>query len=170
MKLNQLSFVLFFALLIVASCKENIKEHQKPKGLITYEQANKLEEAYKKNQHQIINKYLSNDGIAITDNREVWFSLDELENYINYVKKESTKNKLENLGLRVYFGAKKDENNVYKSTIFFFPTNKSNTKSGSFTSLSKSSFSNEDSNINSYGIDGLNYGSSGRPPSEFEQN
>ena len=159
MKFTYLKLIALVAIFTLASCNfSSKKEFKKPNGLITNEQANKMEETYKANQHKAINSFLSQNGVDVIDNREVWFSLEELENYIEYVKQESKKQELEDLGIRVYFGAKKNERNEVKSTIFFFPTHNN---SNSATRAAAA-------NSNSYGIQGLNYGSSGDPVDEFQ--
>ncbi|SDX60250.1 hypothetical protein SAMN05444411_10726 [Lutibacter oricola] len=155
MKFTYLKLVALVAIITLTSCNcSSKKEFKKPNGLITNKQADKLEEAYKANQHKAINNFLSQNGINVIDNREVWFSLEELENYIEYVKQESKKQNLEDLGIRVYFGAKMNEKKEMKSTIFFYPTHNSATRAAA-------------ENFNSYGIQGLNYGSSGDPVDEF---
>lgn len=157
MKFTYFKLIALVAIITLASCNcSPKKEFKNPTGLITNEQANTMEEAYKANQHKAINAFLSQNGVDVIDNREVWFSLEELENYLEYVKQESAKQDLENLGIRVYFGAKMNENKEMKSTIFFFPTHQSANKTAG------------PKNLNSNGLQGLNYGSSGNPPDEFQ--
>lgn len=157
MKITYFKLIALVVISTIASCNcPSKKKFKKPAGLITIQQADSLEEAYKANQHKAINAFLSQNGVDVKDNREVWFSLEELENYLEYVKQESSKQDLEDLGIRVYFGAKMNENKEMKSTIFFFPTHQSATRAAAAR------------NLNSNGIQGLNYGSSGDPADELQ--
>jgi len=55
------------------------------------------------------------------DAREVIYSVEELQEYLNYVKEESVKQGIANPGIRLYFAAyNTDANN--KATIFLAPT------------------------------------------------
>lgn len=136
------------------NCNHEFKE---PKGLITTEQANSYEENYKKHQYSYINEFLNNNGIPYEDSRAIRFELEELENYIHYVKEEAKKMELEGeLSLRVYFGAKnskfeKQNDNVMRSTLFFVPTHREITRN------------KEQIHENIYKINPLNMGSAGDP-------
>ncbi len=140
--------------MILISCNNCNHNYQTPQGLITSDIANSYEEAYKSNQYEAINAFLSNDGVERTDNRDIWFSMEEMENYIHYVKQKSDSLGLEKLGLRVYFGSKPDSHGITKSTVFFAPTHKVITRGHA-------------PNINSNGISPLNYGNAGMPPNDY---
>ena len=151
------------AVLLFKECEANKncnQEFEEPNGLITPEKANELEETYKANQFTILNEYLNVNGDVAEDNREVWFELDEIKNYINYVE-ENAKNiesidESGTLGLRIYFGAKQmalkrdKRDNIIRSTLFFVPTYREGLRAA-------------ESNKNINGINPLNYGSSGDP-------
>jgi hypothetical protein len=139
------------------NCSQEFKD---PNGLITPEQANTLEETYKANQFAILNEYLNVNGDVAEDNREVWFELDEIKNYIHYVEEKSktieTIDESGTLGLRIYFGAKQmslkrdKRDNIIRSTLFFVPTYREGLRAA-------------ESNKNITGIKPLNYGNSGDP-------
>lgn len=112
--------------------------------------------------------------VTVTDNRGVWFDLENLKEYICYVENRSETLGYENLGLRVYFGATTDSDSVPRSTVFFWPThrfepqmmNTEGTEGKEDTDETINANSSE--NENSYNIKGLNYGTSGRPPKIFD--
>ncbi len=116
---------LVLALLLFKECqsgKDCSQVYQEPIGLITDTIANQYEEAFK------LKESIKNEIIASTNNpvvedyREVWFDLDELDNYIKYVRKNADTLGLEDLGMRMYFGAKQDASGIVKNTVFFTPT------------------------------------------------
>lgn len=157
-----LIIVLILSFLLFKECnnKDCNMDYKEPSGLITPEKANILEETYKSNQFTILNEYLNVNGDAAEDNREVWFELDEIKNYIHYVEEKSKNiegiDDSGTLGLRIYFGAKKMalkrdvRDNIIRSTLFFVPTYREGERS-------------TESNKNITGINPLNYGSSGDP-------
>lgn len=83
------------------------------------------------------------------DTREVMWSVEELEEYLDYVKTESKKAGYSKPGIRVYFGAH-NENNNDRATVFFAPT--------------KTSDKGADNN---YDIEAFNFGTGGWPPQQY---
>ncbi len=83
------------------------------------------------------------------DCREVLFSLEELQEYLNYVKDESDRQGITNPGIRVYFGAY-DDSNSNKATVFLAPTK-----------------AITDGSDNNYNIDAYNRGVNGNPPTSY---
>ncbi|AVR46974.1 hypothetical protein C7S20_17890 [Christiangramia fulva] len=123
----------------------------KPKKCISVEQARELQNHWVRSRGKEIER-----GQGYQDTREFWFSLDELQEYINYVREESEKQKVVNPGIRVYFGAyPPGKNNREKSysTIFLAPT-KDVTNSPTTTE-------------NNYDIEPLNESSGGVPPTTY---
>jgi len=113
---------IILALLLFRECSsKDCSAFEEPKGLISDATANSLEEGYKLKENIKNEIILGAGGTVIQDNREVWFELEEIENYIKYVKNSSDSLGYENLGLRVYFGAK-EVDGVIKNTAFFVPT------------------------------------------------
>ncbi|WP_397363896.1 hypothetical protein [Olleya sp. R77988] len=158
-----LIIVLILSFFLFKECSKNEdcnQEYQEPSGLISPEQANILEETYKSNQFAILNEYLNHNGDVAEDNREVWFELNEIKNYIHYVEEKSKNiegiDDSGTLGLRIYFGAKKmalkrdKRDNIIRSTLFFVPTFREGERA-------------VESNKNITGISPLNMGSSGDP-------
>lgn len=90
-------------------------------------------------------------ALGYEDTREFWFSIEELESFIAYVKQKTTEQNLQQPGVRIYFGAYPNEmgQNSY-STVFLAPTNLTNGR-----------------NKNNYNIDPLNHGTGGMPPNIY---
>ena len=126
-----LLIILILLFFVFKGCNpnQNCNDYEIPQGLITDSIADIYEEAYKLKESQKNEIILGAGYTPIDDYREVWFKLDEVENYIKYVKQNADSLGLENLGLRVYFGAKEDSNGVIKNTAFFVPTHDETTRS-----------------------------------------
>ena len=151
--------VLLSALLGTILACTPCREYKKPTGLIDQKTALSYEKNYTENQYRFINKHLSDSlHIHFQDHREVFFNLENLENYLDYVKKESKKKGYKNVGIRVYLGAKKQGDAPYKTTVFLAPTHQTEAKGTAFT------------NTNSTGINALNFGSSGEPADIYGEN
>lgn len=97
-----------------------------PNGLISVAEADVLEEHYKDVFYGLFNEgnmpYNGYDGAV----RYIWFDLDEIKKYIVYIEQNAQENGYDNLGLRVYLGAKDQlgqDGEVYpRQTVFFVPT------------------------------------------------
>ncbi|MCR9181804.1 MAG: hypothetical protein NXH73_02660 [Flavobacteriaceae bacterium] len=88
-------------------------------------------------------------ALGYTDAREVFYSVEELEEFLNYVKSESKKQGITNPGIRIYFGAYNDVKSN-KATLFLAPT------------------TGDDKNSdNNYSIEALNDGTQGWPPKNY---
>ncbi|PKA84426.1 hypothetical protein ATE92_2615 [Ulvibacter sp. MAR_2010_11] len=85
-------------------------------------------------------------GMGLGDARDVIFSIEELEEYIKYVKDNHTG--LAKPGIRIYFAANGPQPDA--STVFLTPTLGVNTNSP-----------------NNYAIDSYNRGGTGWPPNIF---
>ena len=132
--LKNIFTILFFATILFAcdsdddnddnDDNQNISVCEKgdPTGLITNTTAFAMQQVYLNNQYAFINEALSSNGIPLEDNTEVVFDIDELEKYICYIRDGAAELGLSNLGIRVYLGAKYDEQQVPKTTIFFTGT------------------------------------------------
>lgn len=88
-------------------------------------------------------------GQGGADQREVIFSLAELEEYLEYVKSESAKQGVKSPGIRVYFAAYNNDDSK-KATVFLAPA--------------KGTDVNADNN---YEIDPFNWGHGGWPPNNY---
>lgn len=129
-------------------------------GLISVIEAKTLENYYKSEFYNPLNKMKSNDYPGYSGAvRDIWFSIEELKNYIEYVEEYAAKKNYSGLGLRVYLGAKDEkgiDNLDYpRQTVFFVPTAKTN-QAGKLT------------NTNLTGVERLNYGNAGHPDSDSD--
>jgi hypothetical protein len=86
----------------------------KPDGHISKEIAEEREQNYVNN---IYGKELN-----YQDNREFWFSNEELQKMIDYAAHVGDSLDLTTTGLRAYLGAQMDENGNWKTELFFVPT------------------------------------------------
>jgi hypothetical protein len=84
------------------------------------------------------------------DTFEFTFDIDELQEYIDYVKEEAKKQQLGSVGLRLFFAAY-DDSKSKKATIFLCP-----------------SASNDANSNNLYSIDPFNNNTGGWPPKRYE--
>ncbi|MEL0643696.1 hypothetical protein V6251_04830 [Olleya sp. Ti.3.14] len=162
---------LVLGFLLFQECQKNNDSYKEPIGLISLKKAEMYEKNYLENQYKFINEKLNQplvdtiegvdmqDNKYIKDSRAIRFSLEELENYIKYVKAYTDKEYAKDeISLRVYFGAKnvkfeKDKDSVMRSTLFFIPTVKEVTRNTEAPHQ----------NINQ--LNPLNYGSAGDPDS-----
>ena len=130
-----------------------------PQQSISYEEANVLEEEFKRTRSRVIDATLGYE-----DTREFWFSLDTIKNYIAYVEQQAKDQKIDDLGIRIYFAAYPNDNQSADpgfSTIVLVPTsrNANNIKRGFFP------IAPEDENIKT--IEALNFGHGGKPPTDL---
>ena len=163
-------FILLFSLMLLglSACSEQVgptpEEIQQAwnntPGKISPEQCNQLEEHYKDILYQ--DSLVSTNDTSYADYREVWFDIEDLKNYIQYVEQHAKEKNYSNLGIRVYFGATNVNSGMPRSTVFFYGT-------GRFAGTSN--LQQDEGGVtepNLPGIDGLNMGNSGMPPSEFK--
>ncbi|MCF6306989.1 MAG: hypothetical protein L3J09_03440 [Flavobacteriaceae bacterium] len=116
----------------------------KPKNCITVAAAKTLQKNWNTTRAVDIAKAMgSKDCCAIT------FNIDQLQEFINYVKDESAKQGIDNPGIRVYFAAYNDKEST-KATVFLNATE-----------------SDDGNSDNNYGIDPLNMGNGGFPPKAY---
>lgn len=149
--------VLLFGIMCVPSCTpreegSNLSSSYEKK-LISYKEGTLLFDEYSKTNNEALTKFRNGEP----DSRWYWLSLEDLEGYIHYVKKNAKEQKLENLGLRIYLGKypldypkdkmAKPEYAGYQ-TIFIVPTTKSST-SNNVKSLNSSLSVDENMNITS---------------------
>lgn len=133
----------------------------KPSQLITKEFARQLNVNYNNKKASLTAKKAEKE-----DANAIWYSLEELENYIHYIKTNGAKDGYNVDGIRFYFGVyPEDEAHGEKAgltTLFLVPTgrkaeNKS-TQTQTFSLMKEAS-----ADIQS--LDPMNYGNIGRPPS-----
>lgn len=135
---------------------EETPEITAPSGLITPAEARTLDQAYN-SRHKLI----SDSIVKRPDNRSSWYSIEELEAYIAYAKKQAGELGYTLDGLRLYEGAYPDSNGqVGYTTMFFIPTGTRNLSEGSTSPVSTTTGGGDIP-----GGDGLNGGGEGDPPS-----
>lgn len=138
--------------------KEVVAQKAKPKGLITPAEAKVLDQAYNI-KHQIINDSLFKKSTDGGDNRSSWYSLEDVEAYIEIAKNEASGLGYTMDGIRVYLGSYPDsKDQTGYTTMFLIPTGTPNESNGSFLSLPQGG-SNDIP-----GGSGLNKGQNGVPP------
>lgn len=87
--------------------------------------------------------------LGYIDTREFFYSVEELEEFLNYVKDESKKQGITNPGIRIYFGAYNDDKSN-KATVFLAPTN-----------------GDDKNSDNNYNINPFNLNTGGWPPKKY---
>ena len=100
--------------------KDKKIKKKKPEKCISVKEGRALQKAWCDTRTPEIDKCL-----GFQDKREFWWSVEELQDYLKYVKRESKKQGVENPGIRIYFGAyPKGECKMHRgySTVFLSPT------------------------------------------------
>jgi hypothetical protein len=132
---------------------------------ITPQEAKKLNQNFIKVKGKALDKIVEKDEKHPNEKDAIssWFSLDELKEYINYVEEKGKEKDITVNGLRIYFGSysnnEKNKDKKGLSTVFLVPTQP---KVGS---LQKDGVADLEAPSDITDIDGLNYGTSGNPPS-----
>ncbi|WP_296382857.1 hypothetical protein [Winogradskyella sp.] len=128
------------------------------KGIITPKEASILDTAYNV-KHRIINDSLYRKSADGGDSRSSWWSLENIQNYINYAENQAGEQGYTMDGLRIYLGAYPDiDGETGLTTMFFIPTGYKNTSEGSMFYIPQGGG-------DLTGSDGLNLGGHGKPPS-----
>ncbi|OAB78821.1 hypothetical protein [Cochleicola gelatinilyticus] len=117
----------------------------KPKNCITPTEAKQLQENWMDTRALYIKNETGSEDVS-----NVFYTVEELEEYLTYVKNESKKQGIDSPGIRIYFAAYNDSKSK-KATVFLAPTE------GDAAS----------SNTN-YKLDPLNKGVGGWPPAPYK--
>ncbi len=128
---------------------------KRPEKCISVEEAKELQDTWCCTRTPEIDKC-----IGFEDTREFWWSVEELQEYLKYVKKKSRKQGIDNPGIRIYFGAyPKEKCKMGKgySTVFLAPTGAPAGSQGKGL----------DDAPNNYGIRAYNGGGAGNPPMNY---
>ncbi len=127
---------------------------KKPKKCISVEEARKEQDEWVRTRGKEIQR-----GQGYEDTREFWYSLDELQEYLDYVREKSKGQGVEKPGIRFYLGAypKTKEKKGY-ATVFLAPTKEAPGEPES---------AEEDSDPNNYEIEPMNIITSGWPPTNY---
>lgn len=135
----------------------------KPSQLITREFAQQLNLNYT-NKKQTFLKAQSNEK---EDANAIWYSIEELEKYIHYVKTKGTEDGYNVDGIRFYFGVYPDDEKHGEkaglTTLFLVPTGKK-TKTNT-TKIQSFALVQEEETMDIQSLEPMNYGNIGRPPS-----
>ncbi|NRD19926.1 hypothetical protein HNV08_07695 [Winogradskyella eckloniae] len=128
-----------------------------PNGIISSKQASALDAGYNV-KHKIINDSLFKNSKNGGDNRSSWWSVEEIQNYINHAEQQTGEMGYTMDGLRVYLGSYPDANGkTGLTTMFIVPTGIKNVSTGSIISFQGGSHDIS-------GADGLNVSQHGKPP------
>lgn len=117
----------------------------KPKNCISVSEAKDLHSNWTNTRAIEVNRLVNEE----VDTRDFTFSVEDLQEYLDYIREESSKQRISNPGIRIYFAAYNETDN-YKATVFLAPT----------TGVEKDS-------DNNYEIDPFNKGISGWPPNNY---
>lgn len=136
---------------------------KKPEKCISVEDARKEQDEWVKTRGKDIEKCCGYE-----DTREFWYSLDELQEYLDYVREKSKEQRVKNPGIRFYLGAypttKKDRGYC---TMFLAPTKEANSKRGAIKRSNSIERAEDTTNTNNYEIEPLNTITSGYPPTNY---
>ena len=146
--------------LCLYACQKPPGPIEKPEKTISVKEARVLQNNYISTRGAILK-----DTFGYEDSREFWYSLEELEEYLAYVKQEAKAQGYEDLGIRIYLAAYEPtkDKEFGLSTIFLTPTGKKIVQKGNFFSFLEPD--SHDENI--YSISPLNDNQSGWPPKNY---
>lgn len=163
-KFNVLLIAVFFSSLVFNSCKEEPR-FDEPQNLISADVARLLNSNYNQTRHRLISSSIQRE-----DANAIWYSIEELENYINYAKRKARDQNYSLTGLRFYLGAYPENSQDYGeaaglTTVFVSPTGRRlNVQKGSVLNLPATTMQQVEENPDIESIDAMNYGGMGHPP------
>lgn len=101
------------------STNPNSLENNQPLNIITDAEAATMRALFINNQYQFINAGLAQNSIdAPKDKSHITFELADLKRYIALLEQVATQENYTNLGLRIYYAAKPDDNGFPQMSIF----------------------------------------------------
>jgi len=127
-----------------------------PKQLISLDKARELSENYNQTKARLHQKDMGKE-----DANAVWYSLEELENYITYIKKQGVEKGYVIDGIRLYMGVypkNEEHSRAGYTTIFLAPTG------GLKSAGQQRSATNTEGSPDILEINAMNFGSMGNPP------
>ncbi|KAB1231872.1 hypothetical protein [Chryseobacterium viscerum] len=164
------AFVIAFCLLSCTRCSEPPKEpvsNSYKKKLISYREGRVLFDEYTRTNHEALTQYRNGEP----DSRWYWFSLEDMEGYIKYVKENARKQNLKNPGIRIYMGKyplNHPKNRMAKpeyagyQTIFLAPTAQKKKRDNAMSRSATSATSEENTDVPS--IESMNMTNLAPPP------
>jgi hypothetical protein len=169
-KFNLLATIMLSLFLLSSCCA--IKNTSRPKDTITREVAKEYNARYNELRWQLIKNSPSMNGRE--DANAIWYSIEVLENYINYAKAEAKKNNYAISGIRFYMGVY-PENYQYRekaglTTIFLSATKKRQQMQKDVLKMNLKSDSQKstdvilEENLDALEVSPLNFGGMGHPP------
>lgn len=128
-----------------------------PNGLIKPDEIKALTEAYNPRYDSITSQFFRD--VEGGDNRSSWYSLEELNNYLETAEKQAGELQYTMTGVRIYLGAHPTVNDIPGyTTMLFVPTGYPNKSKGSMFNFKYQGGGDIP------GGDGLNHGGDGKPP------
>lgn len=157
MKTNTMIFsVIMITFCVLNSCT-NPSIPEQPTQLISTDFAKQL--------HTNFNTPRQVPNDIIKDANAIWYSIEELEKYINYIKTEGKSKGYAVDGIRLYFGRYPNETEYKEkagmATIFLSPTGDKNAQKASMLNVTTTQ---EARHPDITELSPLNYGSMGNPP------
>lgn len=127
---------------------------EKPKKCISVEEARREQDQWVRTRGKDIR-----EGEGYEDTREFWYSLDELQEYLDYGREKSKEQGVRKPGFRFFLGAypTTKEKKGY-STLFLAPTKEA---------VEETEITDEDSDPNNYEIEPYNTIATGWPQIEY---
>lgn len=155
---------LFCLTFFLQSCSED-RIYEKPTQLITNDLALQLNSNY--NMNTLQSKAATVDSIR-EDANAVWYSVEELERYINYVKTEGINKGYTVDGIRMYLGKYPNDPKLGEkagmTTVFLSPTGAKSDEQKAGIGTSNSTADQEENHYDITDLSPMNYGSMGNPP------
>ncbi len=108
---------------------------KKPEGVVSVEQAKALNDNWTKYRQAAVDSAAQQQG-RDKDDRAAWWSLEDIENYIDYAKKEAAKTGYDMTGIRIYlgvYGESYGEEKKNLTTMFLVPTGEKSQSKASFS-------------------------------------
>lgn len=123
MKLKSVCMYVCIAVISFSCSKDDAKastetSFYKPSGVITQEKAMELSAAWSTKNSNLFSK--SNNTKFSDEVQSLWWSLEDLRNYLEFAENEAQEKGYNMTGVRVYFAAYPEKDN--QSTLFFAPT------------------------------------------------
>jgi hypothetical protein len=164
MKKICLMCIMFVFVVLCQSCVDKtnpVRDYGEPKQLISVELAKDLNLRYISERHKLISATIGKE-----DANAIWYSIEELENYINYAKTQGLNKGYEVKGIRFYLGVYPQDEKTYGekaglTTLFLAPTGVRKTQKAGILNIAQV----QDPSLSDIlEVEPLNFGTMGNPP------